>query len=601
MNLFYFWLLLIGTFFFCFHAQAQTTVELLPVADNTLYIDPSGSLSNGSGQNFFTGVSQAGLTRRGLIKFEPADSISSYAEISSVELSLYMNMTVSGSNTISLYQVSKAWGEGPTVSAGGGGTGGVVQPGDATWIHTFYPDSFWSNPGGDYDPLNLATTNVNTTGFYVWTSPALTATVESWLQYPATNHGLILIGDESVYPNAKRFASRENINPLHRPRLIITYTLACDPADEPVITTDSTSYCEGDSVFFTVSGNLNNATVWALYADSCGGIPISTSATEILIVEGGGSGHYFVRGEGGCPDPGICSSVMVSISPAQDASFYYPDSSVCNNHDKIMPVLTGTPGGHFEASPPGIQMDELTGEIDVGQSNPGNYIITYFSPGPGCPVSNSFPLSVKPVYETLDSVEICIGDVYILGSQSLTEPGSYTEVLASASNCDSLVVLHLTVAGPDSNIHQQDQVLTAIQEGAGYQWIDCQDNMGPIPGENEQIFTATSNGYYAVIISLGECSVMSPCVAVTNLSSSSHNEVSKLLEVYLNPASQRLEVNALTMLNFTLVDITGKNVFHEELTPGQHSLNLYFLPEGMYFIKAESDKMISVIPLAIMH
>ena len=41
--------------------------------------------------------------------------------------------------------------------------------------------------------------------------------------------GWILLGDESVPQTAKRFSSRENINPALRPMLEVTYTIAEQP------------------------------------------------------------------------------------------------------------------------------------------------------------------------------------------------------------------------------------------------------------------------------------------------------------------------------------------------------------------------------------
>jgi gliding motility-associated-like protein len=41
---------------------------------------------------------------------------------------------------------------------------------------------------------------------------------------------------------------------------------------------------------------------------------------------------------------------------------------------------------------------------------------------------------------------ICLGDVLNFGSQTLTESGIYEEVFSSASGCDSLVRLELTVS-----------------------------------------------------------------------------------------------------------------------------------------------------------
>ena len=122
------------------------------------------------------------------------------------------------------------WGEPVFLRArqvqGAGEEGGahVTPPsaGDATWIHSEFPNAFWNTPGGDFEPTPLATTSVGTTGeYFQWNSPELAASVQDWLDNPSQNFGWMLLGDETVI-SAKRFDSRENTNPATRPTLTVT-------------------------------------------------------------------------------------------------------------------------------------------------------------------------------------------------------------------------------------------------------------------------------------------------------------------------------------------------------------------------------------------
>ena len=91
-----------------------TTVELPSVADNTLYEDDNGLLSNGAGEYFFAGrVGNSGgdKFRRGLIRFG-LSTIPSTATINSVTLDLNMSRTRFTSNqAVSLHTVLADWGE----------------------------------------------------------------------------------------------------------------------------------------------------------------------------------------------------------------------------------------------------------------------------------------------------------------------------------------------------------------------------------------------------------------------------------------------------------------------------------------------------------
>ncbi len=61
-------------------------------------------------------------------------------------------------------------------------------------------------------------------GSYSWSGAVhLLQDVRLWKQLPERNFGWILIGDETTFQNAKKFASRENPDVSRRPRLEIRY------------------------------------------------------------------------------------------------------------------------------------------------------------------------------------------------------------------------------------------------------------------------------------------------------------------------------------------------------------------------------------------
>ena len=107
-----------------------------------------------------------------------------------------------------------------------GGGGAVSQPGDSTWIHTFYDGHFWRRPGADFLARASAVQEVSEPGLYTWESgPKLVTDVRLWLRAPQRNFGWILLGDETTPQNVKRFASRESSDPSHWPLLNIVYEL----------------------------------------------------------------------------------------------------------------------------------------------------------------------------------------------------------------------------------------------------------------------------------------------------------------------------------------------------------------------------------------
>jgi hypothetical protein len=206
-------------------ARAQT-VTLGASQDNTLIEDAAGALSNGLGAHLFTGRTFKGPgadIRRALLAFDVAGAVPAGAQVTQAKLTLHLSKTQFGPMPGTLHRVLADWGEGASKATGDEGAGAPAQPGDATWLHTFYPGSFWSKPGGDFAATASALEMMDGVGEYTWTSAQLAADVQAWLDDPGANYGWVLIGDESTGGTSKRFDSRENPNPDYRPRLEISY------------------------------------------------------------------------------------------------------------------------------------------------------------------------------------------------------------------------------------------------------------------------------------------------------------------------------------------------------------------------------------------
>ncbi len=207
-------------------AALADDVSLTPFKDNTLYESPLGDLSNGRGQHVFAGASGTSEDRRALLAFDVAAAIPAGSRIDGATLRLHMSRTISGPFAVSVHRVLADWGEGESDAAGAEGAGGEAQANDATWLHTFFDQSFWHTPGGDFDPAGRAMTIVGDIGFYSWSSPGLVSDVQAWLDSPQTNLGWLLLGgDEGELSTSKRFDSRDHLDPLLRPMLTIQYTI----------------------------------------------------------------------------------------------------------------------------------------------------------------------------------------------------------------------------------------------------------------------------------------------------------------------------------------------------------------------------------------
>lgn len=160
---------------------------------------------------------------------------------------------------------------------------------------------------------------------------------------------------------------------------------------------------------------------------------------------------------------------------------------------------------------------------------------------------------------------LCPGTSYTFGSQTITTPGTYYEAFPTTSGCDSVVELILTTPVINTFVGQVGPVLTSQQSGAAYQWIDCLNSNTPISGAINQTYTATANGQYAVIVTLGSCSDTSVCVNVTNVGI---NEIpDNLFAVFPNPFTEKLLISTQISnepLLFTVYDALGKMIAQQQ-------------------------------------
>ena len=203
-------------------APSASVLAITPTRDNTLFQDVGGDLSNGAGPALFAGNTGQGLARRALLFFDVARQVPAGARIDSVVLTFQVSNAPNDiPRQITLHRVLADWGEGASVATGG--TGAAATEGDATWTHAFYPARRWSTTGGEFDPGVSASLLVAGVGKYSCSGARLTMDVQSWLAQPGTNHGWLVLGEETGVNTARRFDSREAATPTSRPTLTVYY------------------------------------------------------------------------------------------------------------------------------------------------------------------------------------------------------------------------------------------------------------------------------------------------------------------------------------------------------------------------------------------
>lgn len=216
------------------------SATLNPVQWNTLIESTSASnqLTTGQGDIYVGRTNQAASVsiRRGLIEFNIAGSIPSDATITGGSLTMCDVLGSNGSQTISLYDVLQAWGQG---TSNGSAMGVSPANNDATWLYTFYDaaspslSSTWSTPGGYFSasPSASAVDNGGAGSLVTWSGSAMVGDIQGWLNNPADNFGWLMQGNESTSKTTKQYessASNDSFGVV--PLLTVQYSV---PVPEP--------------------------------------------------------------------------------------------------------------------------------------------------------------------------------------------------------------------------------------------------------------------------------------------------------------------------------------------------------------------------------
>ena len=217
------------------------TVTIGASKDTTIYQNNPNN-SSGGGNGLFAGTNGDVSPRRSLIAFDIADNIPAGATITDVQLTLFLGQVAGsgmggggGNSTIELHRALADWNEGttqqqnpPNDSFATLGQGAPAASGDATWNARMFPNTLWTNPGGDFVATPSATLSVGAVlnAPYVWESTAsLVSDVQQWLSAPAINFGWELVNaDETTARNFRAFYSRDTATAALHPQLQITYT-----------------------------------------------------------------------------------------------------------------------------------------------------------------------------------------------------------------------------------------------------------------------------------------------------------------------------------------------------------------------------------------
>lgn len=224
--------------------------------------------------------------------------------------------------------------------------------------------------------------------------------------------------------------------------------------------------------------------------------------------------------------------------------------------------------------------------LDSSNAGLNTFVTTAAS---GCDSTVELTLTILPTETVQISETICPSETYDFNGQILdsSDVGLNTVTLTNVNGCDSVVDLTLNLTTIDTSVTQNGGLFTANQANAAYQWVDCDSNFAPIPGETGQSYTASMTITVAVEVTVGNCTETSSCYEIIFFGLDENS--TSLLQVYPSPAKDVLFVKNISALSdvksMEIVSVSGKQM--STLNGAQDQIDVANLPAGAYFLKVK--------------
>ena len=176
---------------------------------------------------------------------------------------------------------------------------------------------------------------------------------------------------------------------------------------------------------------------------------------------------------------------------------------------------------------------------------------------------------------------------------------SYT--VPSMPGCLATSTRSVSVNAPAITTSQSGATLTATgsQAGATYQWLNCTSNYQPVAGATNPVFTVSSNGQYAVVISFLNCVDTSACLSVTTAGVSDVAPPNPVTVSYVTGSHLLINTGTQKPTSFRVFDAQGKLVKEISADGMLTSLDASNLAKGIYILQTQLRDRIFVNRVSI--
>lgn len=213
-----------------------------------------------------------------------------------------------------------------------------------------------------------------------------------------------------------------------------TSQVNCIDPDVPTISATEVSICNGNETTLSIaSGNLNDATEWEWYSNSCEGSALGTGNS--IIVNTTEDTDYYARGVGGCTDgAGSCGSISITVNQPYSTT---SDVIICEGDEYTFPD-----GSTSSATTTNTSIFE--GGNGCDSTIVTNLLVIILDNTTEITVNGNILTSNQSTDATYQWVDCNNGNEPIAGATSqnyeVSENGSYAVIVTSTINTDCEVI-----------------------------------------------------------------------------------------------------------------------------------------------------------------
>lgn len=536
-----------------------------------------GSANNGQGTNGIEFSFPADVIPAGTFIYVSADSAGFHDFFGFAPDYVSGAMGINGDDAVELFEGTAVIDVFGDINMDGTGT---------AWDHLdgwAYRNDLQGANGGVFDPVNWSYSGINALDNEASNATAVTP-------FPVATYAAPSQGTPVVLTVTDGLANTDMCTAI-----VSVYDTLAPTADVATLA-DETASCEITTLTApTATDNCSGAITGTTTAT----FPITTSGTTVVT-------WTYVDAQGNISVQDQNVIISDATAPVFDLATLADETSECSVGSLVAPtatdncsgVVTGTTTATFPITAPGTTVvtwtyTDASGNISTQDQN----VIIDDVTAPVADVATLADLSdacevAMPTAPT--ATDNCGGT--ITGTTTTTFPVSasstitwtYEDANGNISTQDQIV----TITGLDVTTTVVEPMITANAAGLTYQWIDCSDN-SPIAGETGQSFVANLSGDFAVIITDGNCSDTSACVAIQL---EGIDELVDLgMNVSPNPSTGIFNVTFENTVSgmVTIVDANGRLIQTQELNNNAISIDLTSNQSGLYFMNVTTEDGVS--------